>query len=297
MWKASLDICKLCVYRGFLNPEKYKELLSASNPQLSAKCADYTPLRINEKVRAQLIADMTRKLPEKQDKIETFFKGFRILSLDTIVGNITAKLETLRDQPEAVLCINTGWLGNNDAHNRYKSEEFLILELIRREQLQIPLYNLENLHDLPKTCILIDDACYSGRQMAQKLMILKSVQGDTEFHIVLPYVSTICKDLLEMLIEAFQMKNVTFHFGDIMETAGEVTNDDLKWLPKCEHKFHNRASSQPSSDNSSLILSTPDYKIADEISTFTAYFAQLTETETLSEHYKKWTKKDFKDFA
>ena len=266
-----------------MNSDRYNELVSATT---------------EENVRAQLIADTTRKIPLKHKQIESFFKGFQILCLDDILNKITIRLKELRKRyPEAVLCVNTGWLGDRDLNNRYKSEEFLILELIRRKQLELPLWNFENFHDLPKTCILLDDACYSGNQMQQKLVKLRE-KKDTEFHIILPYVSTICKDALVGIVAALKIKNVTFHFGDVMLTAKEVTGDDLEWLPKCEYEFKNRASKQSygDSDYSSLILSTPDYKIADEKSTFTAYFAQLTNTQTLSEHYKQWKKKDFKTF-
>ena len=46
----------------------------------------------------------------------------------------------------------------------------------------------------------------------------------------------------------------------------------------------------------SRINCTPDYKIADEQSTFTAYFAELTNTDIIeTEHYKTWTQIDFEE--
>tara|TARA_B100000482_G_scaffold189077_1_gene169949 strand:- start:1543 stop:1773 length:231 start_codon:yes stop_codon:yes gene_type:complete len=73
-----------------------------------------------------------------------------------------------------------------------------------------------------------------------------------------------------------------------MLSAQEIPIKSLSWLTPSEHKFKNRSNKITTSIHSlNKIMSTADYKIADELSTFTAYFAELTGTLEIKEHYKQ----------
>ena len=115
---------------------------------------------------------------------------------------------------------------------------------------------------------------------------------DTHFHIVLAFATSSCVKRLNASLK--NIENISLYVGEIMPTAGEVTENDLEWLEPSDHTFENRSLKQPSSDYSELAMCTPDYKIADERSTFTAYFAELTNTQKIEhEHYKKWKQMNF----
>ena len=185
-----------------------------------------------------------------------------------------------------MLCVNTSWIATKSY--TYKSEEFLVIELLKRG-LNIPIWNLLDLEDqeLPPNIILIDDACYSGSQLRTKTNDLTDFP-DNKFHLVVAYASNNCM----AKVEAAHAENVVLHVGEIIQTAGEVTGDNLDWLTPSTFELENRSLKQSSSNSAKLCLSTPEYKIVDEKSTFTAYFAELTQTKSIkSEHYKQWTKK------
>ena len=187
-----------------------------------------------------------------------------------------------------MLCINTAHLATTSYS--YKSEDFLTIELLKRGKLKIPIWNFD-FENLPTCSILLDDACYSGSQLKNKTLALKDLP-DNNFHVVVAYASNNCVERFEKL----QARNVTLHVGEIIptagEVAGEVTRNPLDWLTPTTFKYENRALKQRSYQPLNLCLCTPDYKIVDEKSTFTGYFAELTQTKSIQpEHYKEWDKK------
>ena len=283
MWKSSFDIASLQLYRGLLDPKFHEKQKDYSNV--------YKKFQIQEHIRKDLIERFANQTPLKRNVITNFFNSFRILSLDEILLNIQTKIEELQKVHDGIhLLYNTSWLGARSYV--YKSEEFLILELLNRKMINIPIWNLTNLEGLPEQCIVLDDACYSGSQMRSKFYYLSEEAPDTHFHIVLAFATSSCVKRLNASLK--NIENISLYVGEIMPTAGEVTENDLEWLEPSDHTFENRSLKQPSSDYSELAMCTPDYKIADERSTFTAYFAELTNTQKIEhEHYKKWKQMNF----
>ena len=86
---------------------------------------------------------------------------------EDILGNLTTIITKLQQEyPDIVLCINTAHLATRS--HVYKSEDFLVIELLKRGRLEIPIWNLDDYENLPSRSILLDDACYSGGQLRKK---------------------------------------------------------------------------------------------------------------------------------
>ena len=286
MWSATNKVRRLHEIRYRGNIDKVTFLKQHENiPET------YKPLQINEAKRDELINkftsdESTKEIMDRNDDIYKFFKAFKIIELTEILNIIMKKIEHIKEKaPEAVLLVNTPYLfltGNKVYKSHYKSEDFLAVELYRRNLVDIQIHQIESRHQkLPEHCILIDDACYSGLQWDDRIEKLQNYEN-TRFYCIIPFYSTTCQQMFEK-----KPKNVEIEFGEHMPSAQEIPINSLSWLTESEHKFTNRPNNITSSKHSlKKIMSTPDYKIADELSTFTAYFAELTDTSTITEHYK-----------
>lgn len=300
MWSAMNKVRRLheIRYRGNIEGNIDKETFLKQHENIPET---YEPLRINEAKREELINkftsdESTEEIMNQNADIRKFFKAFKIIKLTKILDIIKEKIELIKKKaPEAVLLVNTPYLfltGNKVYKSHYKSEDFLAVELYRRNLVDIQIHQIkpasteepaptEESQKLPEHCILIDDACYSGSQWADRIEKLQNYEKTT-FYCIIPFYSTTCKKMFKE-----KLKNVEIEFGEHMLSAREIHIKSLSWLTESEHKFTNRPNNITSSTRSlKKIMSTPDYKIADELSTFTAYFAELTGTLTITEHYK-----------
>lgn len=266
--------------------------------RVSSLDSSYTPLIIYENIKSSMIERTIAKYPQMHNEINKFFNNLHLLPLQSILDILVQQLTTILQTNEgAVLLVNSGHV---DGDGTYKSEDFLIFELLRRNALQdVPLYDIRDLPRAksPRHCVLMDDACYSGGQWVKKLLELTSIK-DVTFHVIIPFYTERCKNRLYMF-----SRSVRFYWGRQMKTASDVLGldvdlDFIHYLTKKQeiepdHHFENRESAQKYGLKPELLsMATPDYKIADEVSTFTHVFAELTKTTNLRlhEHYKKWPK-------